>query len=191
MRNCLRLLQNDSNVDSLCHLMPQPHFTSGRPSMYATNDNRAPQVINDRFLQHIFTNNRPDNSPPGLTAMVRYFVNYIFNFCYSTLTTIVTTVVSLFRSNERSKWHSDSRPCEHISLIESFPLQQLWQIHSATCSISFKPTNIHYIPYSIRAHTPRHWTTLNESSSFWLSICIRRVTVKWQISAELPCPIQL
>lgn len=83
----------------------QLNIREGRPSMYATNDNRAPQVINDRFLQHIFTNNRPDNTPGGgLTAMVRYFVNYIFNFCYSTLTTIVTTVVSLFRNSERSKF---------------------------------------------------------------------------------------
>ncbi|KAJ6649074.1 FAS-associated factor 2-B [Pseudolycoriella hygida] len=53
-------------------IQEQLNIREGRPSMYAAND-RAPQVINDRFLQHIFTNSRPDNSPTGLTATLRYF----------------------------------------------------------------------------------------------------------------------
>lgn len=86
-------------------IQEQLNIREGRPSMYAAtaDNNRAPLVVNDRFLQHVFANNRPGPPANGITGFLGYFVNYVFNFCYSTLSSIVTTLLNLFRNNERSK----------------------------------------------------------------------------------------
>lgn len=85
-------------------IQEQLNIREGRPSMYAsTTDNRAPQVVNDRYLQTVFTSIVPDRPPTGFTGMVGYFVNYLFSFCYSTISSIISTLLGLFKSNERSK----------------------------------------------------------------------------------------
>lgn len=61
------------------------------------------QVINDRYLQTVFTSSVvPDAPPPGFTGLVGYFVNYLFRFCYSTITSIVTTLLDLFKPDIRT-----------------------------------------------------------------------------------------
>lgn len=79
------------------------NIREGRPSMYAASagDNRAPQVVNDRYLQTVFTSVVPDTPPAGFTGLLRYFVNYFFSFCYSTISSIVSTLLGLFKDNER------------------------------------------------------------------------------------------
>lgn len=83
-------------------IQEQLNLREGRPSMFASSsDNREPQVINDRYLQRVFINNR-DPTPPGLTGILGFIVNYVFNFCYSTLSSIITTIRDIIRGNERS-----------------------------------------------------------------------------------------
>uniref|UniRef100_A0A1Q3F6M6 Putative regulator of the ubiquitin pathway n=1 Tax=Culex tarsalis TaxID=7177 RepID=A0A1Q3F6M6_CULTA len=78
------------------------NIREGRPSAYAT-ESRAPAVVNDRFLQHVFSAQRGPNAPvpSGIGGMIGFVVNYVFNFCYSTLSSIVTTFLSLFKDRER------------------------------------------------------------------------------------------
>lgn len=78
------------------------NIREGRPSAYAT-ESRAPAVVNDRFLQHVFSAQRGPNAPvpSGIRGMIGFVVNYVFNFCYSTLSSIVTTFLSLFKDRER------------------------------------------------------------------------------------------
>lgn len=78
------------------------NIREGRPSAYAT-ESRAPQVVNDRFLQHVFAAQRSPGVPipSGIGGMIGFVVNYVFNFCYSTLSSIVTTFLSLFKDRER------------------------------------------------------------------------------------------
>lgn len=93
-------------------IQEQLNMREGRPSMYAV-ESRAPQVVNDRYLQHVFSNTsgvvgatgagaggRP---PASITGFLGYVINYVFNVCYSTLSSIFTTVLSLFKNQERSK----------------------------------------------------------------------------------------
>ncbi|XP_055598809.1 FAS-associated factor 2 [Uranotaenia lowii] len=78
------------------------NIREGRPSAYAT-ESRAPQVVNDRFLQHVFSAQRGPNVPvpSGLGGMIGFVVNYVFNFCYSTFSSIMTAFLRLFKSQER------------------------------------------------------------------------------------------
>lgn len=80
------------------------NIREGRPSAYAT-ESRAPQVVNDRFLQHVFAAQRGPSVPvpSGVGGMIGFVVNYVFNFCYSTLSSIVTAFLSLFKDRERSE----------------------------------------------------------------------------------------
>lgn len=85
-------------------IQEQLNLREGRPSMFASaNDNREPEVINDRYLQRVFLSNRDPAPPTGITGILGFIVNYVFNFCYGTLSTILTTLRDLLRSNERSK----------------------------------------------------------------------------------------
>lgn len=77
------------------------NIREGRPSIYAT-ESRPVQVVNDRYLQQVFSNNRSNTPPPGITGFVSYFVNYMFNLCYSTISSVITTLLNLFRDRERS-----------------------------------------------------------------------------------------
>uniref|UniRef100_U5EWD1 Putative fas-associated factor 2 n=1 Tax=Corethrella appendiculata TaxID=1370023 RepID=U5EWD1_9DIPT len=78
------------------------NMREGRPSVYAT-ESRPPQVVNDRFLQHVFSNNRASFSTPpsGIGGYIGYFINYVFNLCYSTLSSIITAFLGMFRDRER------------------------------------------------------------------------------------------
>lgn len=82
----------------------QLNIREGRPSMYAT-ESRPPQVVNDRYLQHVFSSdNRVGPPPSGIKGFLGYVFNYVFNFCYSTFSSILTAILNLFRSQERSKF---------------------------------------------------------------------------------------
>ncbi|XP_053694542.1 FAS-associated factor 2 [Sabethes cyaneus] len=78
------------------------NIREGRPSAYAT-ESRAPQVVNDRFLQHVFYAQRGPSAPvpSGIGGVIGFVVNYVFNFCYSTLSSIVTAFLNLFKDRER------------------------------------------------------------------------------------------
>ncbi|CAD7080011.1 unnamed protein product [Hermetia illucens] len=89
-------------------IQEQLNIREGRPSMYAASaDARVPQVVNDRFLQHVFSAHMPggrgsnDSPPSGITGFLGYLVNCVFQFCYSTLSSLVTTLLNIFRSSER------------------------------------------------------------------------------------------
>lgn len=83
-------------------IQEQLNLREGRPSLYSSSE-REPQVINDRYLQRIFVNNRDPVPPTGLTGFLGFIVNYVFNICYSTLSSVLTLVRDLLRGNERSK----------------------------------------------------------------------------------------
>jgi len=76
------------------------NLREGRPSMYAT-ETRPPAVINDRFLQQIFTTSVPTPPPQGFGGLIGYVVNLVFNFCYNTFSSILTTILDIFRGPER------------------------------------------------------------------------------------------
>lgn len=84
-------------------IQEQLNLREGRPSMFASSESREPQVINDRYLQRIFVNNREPVPPHGFTGFIGFIVNYVFSFCYSTLSSILSVVRDLMRGNERSK----------------------------------------------------------------------------------------
>lgn len=83
-------------------IQEQLNLREGRPSLYSSSE-REPQVINDRYLQRIFVNNREPVPPTGFTGFLGFIVNYVFNICYSTLSSVLTLVRDLLRGNERSK----------------------------------------------------------------------------------------
>ncbi|XP_055642863.1 FAS-associated factor 2-like [Toxorhynchites rutilus septentrionalis] len=78
------------------------NIREGRPSAYAS-ESRAPQVVNDRFLQHVFAAQRGPGAPvpSGVGGMIGFVVNYVFNFCYNTLSSIVAAFLNLFKDKER------------------------------------------------------------------------------------------
>lgn len=94
-------------------IQEQLNIREGRPSMYAstnTTDSRPLQVVNDRFLQHVFSAHMPggrggggtSSSPPSsFRGFIGYLVNYVFQFCYNTLSSIVTAFLNIFRNDER------------------------------------------------------------------------------------------
>lgn len=84
-------------------LLQEMNLREGRPSMYAT-ETRPPAVINDRFLQQIFTAVVPVPPPQGFGGLFGYVVNLVFNFCYTTLTSFIGAIFDIFRSPERSKY---------------------------------------------------------------------------------------
>lgn len=86
-------------------IQEQLNIREGRPSMYASavENSRTPQVVNDRFLQHVF-HSRPEGPPAGITGFLGYMINYVFNFCYSTLSSVINTLLGIFRPTERSKF---------------------------------------------------------------------------------------
>lgn len=86
-------------------IQEQLNIREGRPSMYASEEStRPPQVINDRYLQHVFSsNNRVGPPPAGIKGFLGYIFNYVFNFCYSTFSSVLTTILGLFQDQERSK----------------------------------------------------------------------------------------
>ncbi|XP_063698420.1 FAS-associated factor 2 [Culicoides brevitarsis] len=81
-------------------MQEEMNLREGRPSLYAT-ESRPPAVINDRFLQQVFTTKAPVGPPQGFGGLIGYVVNLVFNFCYSTLTQIFTTFIDIFRGQER------------------------------------------------------------------------------------------
>lgn len=85
-------------------------LTEGMPSLYASsNDNRAPAVLNDRFLQQIFLSNRNNNSAGapssgGIFGLFSYVINSVIHWCYSTLSSFIQTLLGVFSGQERSEY---------------------------------------------------------------------------------------
>lgn len=84
-------------------------MNEGVPSIFASSvETRAPAVLNDRFLQHIFISNRNHNingapGSGGIFGLFSYVVNSLIHWCYSTLSSFVQTLLSVFTERERSK----------------------------------------------------------------------------------------
>lgn len=84
-------------------------MNEGVPSLFAsTQDTRAPAVLNDRFLQHIFVSSRNNNNGAapgsgGMFGLFSYVVNSLIHWCYSTLSSFVQTLLSVFTERERSE----------------------------------------------------------------------------------------
>lgn len=93
-------------------IQEQLNLREGRPSMFASMDNREPQVINDRYLQRIFVNSRVPVPAHGFTGIIGFFFNYVFSICYNTMTSILSVIRDLLRGNERSKCSSFGNFCD-------------------------------------------------------------------------------
>lgn len=88
------------------------NIREGRPSSYVgSRDVRAPAVINDRFLQQVFSAHMPGGRtarsngagpmPRSITGIIGYLINMVFQYCYSTLSSILSAFFG--GSEERSK----------------------------------------------------------------------------------------
>ncbi|XP_068145236.1 FAS-associated factor 2 [Drosophila tropicalis] len=89
------------------------NIREGRPTMFAAStDVRAPTVINDRFLQQVFSANMPGGRaisrvgpagpvPRNFTGFVGYVINFVFQYFYSTFSSIVSAFVNFGGSNEQ------------------------------------------------------------------------------------------
>jgi FAS-associated factor 2 len=98
------LIRNNWNLEIA--FRERERLNEGNPA--TSQDVRAPAVINDRFLQHIFvSNNRNNNSngPSGVFGLFSYVVNSLINWCCSTLSSFIQTLLSIFTERERSKFH--------------------------------------------------------------------------------------
>uniref|UniRef100_A0A1A9W0Q3 UBX domain-containing protein n=1 Tax=Glossina brevipalpis TaxID=37001 RepID=A0A1A9W0Q3_9MUSC len=82
----------------------QMNIREGRPSMFAgSRDVRAPVVINDRFLQQVFSATMPGGRtarsasgvpvPRSLTGIIGYIINVVFQYCYSTISSILNLFI--------------------------------------------------------------------------------------------------
>ncbi|KAH8378529.1 hypothetical protein KR093_011848 [Drosophila rubida] len=90
----------------------QMNIREGRPTMLtASSDVRAPAVINDHFLQQIFSANMPGSRsvsrvpsigpmPRSFTGIIGYVINFVFQYFYSTLSGIVRALVNIGGGNE-------------------------------------------------------------------------------------------
>ncbi|XP_031627240.1 FAS-associated factor 2 isoform X2 [Contarinia nasturtii] len=98
-----REILNRHQWDLEVAIQEQLNLREGRPSIYASSiDNREPQVINDRYLQRVFVNNRAPVPPHGFTGFIGFFFNYVFSFCYNTLSSILSVLRDLVvRGNDR------------------------------------------------------------------------------------------
>lgn len=156
------LIRNNWNLEIA--FRERERLNEGEPSVYATSqDVRAPAVINDRFLQHIFvSNNRNNNSngsSSGIFGLFSYVVNSLINWCCTTLSSFIQTLLSIFTDRERSTYHFEAIIGSHLI----FCLFQLLPIHLTMCKTSSMNTtqNILIIPFSIEVLMLKHSTMLN------------------------------
>lgn len=99
------LIRNGWNMEVA--IQEEMNLREGRPSVYAT-EQRPPAVINDRFLQQVFTSVVPASPSHGIGGLFGYVVKLVFNFCYSTLSSFIGAVLDIFRGPERSKLNKNS-----------------------------------------------------------------------------------
>lgn len=100
-------------------------MNEGVPSLFASSlEARAPTVLNDRFLQHIFVSNRNNNNGTapggGIFGLFTYVVNSLINWCYTTLSSFVQTLLSVFTERERSEFVAQQSNIID-NLIKTFP----------------------------------------------------------------------
>ncbi|XP_067623437.1 FAS-associated factor 2 [Eurosta solidaginis] len=89
----------------------QMNIREGIPSTYAASrDVRAPAVIDDRFLQQVFSASMPGGRsvggglgpiPRSFTGLIGYVINMVFQYCYSTFASVLNALLSLGRNNDR------------------------------------------------------------------------------------------
>lgn len=88
------------------------NIREGRPSSFVgSRDVRAPAVINDRFLQQVFSAHMPGGRmsrssssgpmPRNITGIIGYIINMVFQYCYSTISSILGAFIG--GNEERSK----------------------------------------------------------------------------------------
>lgn len=101
------LIRNHWNIEIA--FQERERMNEGVPSLFASSQEvRAPVVLNDRFLQHIFVSHRNNNNgnaagSGGVFGIFSYVVNSLIHWCYSTLSAFVQTLLSVFTERERSK----------------------------------------------------------------------------------------
>lgn len=100
------LIRNHWNLEIA--FAERERMNEGVPSLFASSqDSRAPAVLNDRFLQHIFISNRSNSGVAagsgGVFGLFSYVVNSLIHWCYSTLSSFVQTLLSVFTERERSE----------------------------------------------------------------------------------------
>ncbi|XP_054743787.1 FAS-associated factor 2 [Anastrepha obliqua] len=89
----------------------QLNIREGIPTTYAASrDVRAPAVIDDRFLQQVFSANMPGGRlarvgsgpiPRSFSGIIGYVINIVFQYCYSTFAGVLNALLSLGRNDER------------------------------------------------------------------------------------------
>lgn len=113
------LIRNNWNLELA--FQERERLNEGVPSIYATSqDIRAPVVINDRFLQHIFVSNIRNNNtngPSGMFGLFSYVVNSLINWCYTTFSSFIQTLFSVFTERERSKCRFSICNFQFINLL--------------------------------------------------------------------------
>ena len=103
---------NKYQFDFQVAVQEQMNIREGRPSSFVgSRDVRAPAVINDRFLQQVFSATMPGgrsarSSTPGpmprsITGILGYIINMVFQYCYSTISSILGAFLG--GNEERSK----------------------------------------------------------------------------------------
>lgn len=114
------------NWDLEIAIQEQLNINEGRPTMFAasTNESRALTVINDQYMQTVFTSSTSSSNPTsssnagdvvpaaaaspalpafggGFTGIIGYLVNYLFSWCYNTMSTLASALFGIFAPDER------------------------------------------------------------------------------------------
>ncbi|CAD6999595.1 unnamed protein product [Ceratitis capitata] len=89
----------------------QMNIREGIPTTYAASrDVRAPAVLDDRFLQQVFSATMPGGRsargglgpvPRSITGIIGYVINMVFQYCYSTFASVLSTLLNMGRNDER------------------------------------------------------------------------------------------
>lgn len=99
------LIRNHWNIEIA--FQERERLAEGVPSLSSSLEVRAPIVLNDRFLQHIFVSNRNNSGNTagsgGVFGLFSYVVNSLIHWCYTTLSSFVQTLLSVFTERDRSK----------------------------------------------------------------------------------------
>lgn len=89
-------------------IQEQLNIREGRPSVYATeSEARPPTVINDRFMQHIFTSSDTaqaegaDGGGGGGPWSILGLFRSLFRICYNALASNLMLLLNLFRTPDR------------------------------------------------------------------------------------------
>lgn len=110
------LIRNNWNLELA--FQEREQLNEGIPSIFASSqDIRAPAVINDRFLQHIFVRSNRNNVNNGMFGVFSYVVNSLLKWCFTTFTSFIETLLSIFTQRDPSKLQIKSISSTSTSII--------------------------------------------------------------------------